>query len=75
MLYLGIDQHIRQIPNSLRDENGDVERLSCARRSARPPLFSICDLANAADATSMGPIQDTSSGCTEWRSSPNQRVK
>jgi hypothetical protein len=27
MLYLGIDQQARQITISLRDENGDVERL------------------------------------------------
>jgi len=42
MLYLGIDQYIKQIPNSLREENGDVKRLICARRLARSPLFSTC---------------------------------
>lgn len=40
MLYLGIDQHTRQMTISLLNENGDVEHLICARRFARPPLFS-----------------------------------
>ena len=42
MLYLGIDQHARQITISLRDENGDVLRLDRFRRSPRrsTPFFS-----------------------------------
>jgi hypothetical protein len=42
-----------EITISRRDENGDIVHLSWAQRSARPPLFSTCDLANAVDQTSM----------------------
>jgi hypothetical protein len=36
MLYLGIDRLAWQIAVSRRDENGDVKRSICVRRSARP---------------------------------------
>jgi hypothetical protein len=35
MLYHGIDQNAWQLAISLRDENGDVERLICARGADR----------------------------------------
>jgi hypothetical protein len=40
MLTVGIDPHARRITISFRDENVDVKRLICARRSARPPRAS-----------------------------------
>lgn len=46
MLYLGIDQHARQITVSLRDENGDVIE---ARQVSTKPAEELYDLESDPD--------------------------